>query len=73
MTAGGKIETLEYFGAIKLAGAPGIRADYATIQQYLFEDTPFDFIIGMSVLMCWDFSCSNMDQKLKIELPLTLH
>ncbi len=69
MTAGGAIETLEYFGTIKLVQAPDLRVDYTTIQQYQFDKAPFDFIIGMSVLMRWNYSYSRVDQKLTLELP----
>ena len=69
MTAGGAIQSRQYFAELHLTEAPDIRVGYTTLCRYDFTGAPFDFIIGMSALMRWNFSYARVEQKLTIQFP----
>lgn len=67
MTAGGAIQSLEYYGALRLAGLHELAVDYATICQFDFVDSPFDFILGMNVLSRWNWRYTRAGMRLVFE------
>lgn len=67
MTAGGAIQSLEYYGALRLAGLPDLAVDYATICQFDFVDSPFEFILGMNVLSRWNWRYTHAGMRLVFE------
>ena len=67
MTAGGPIASLEHYGALHLVGLEELKADYATICRFDFTDSPFEFILGMNVLMRWNWRYSRAGMRLVFE------
>jgi len=67
-TAGGVIQSRRYHGALFFTGEPTIRTDLVTIQEtYIDEQTPFEFVLGMTALSRWDFRYARVEQKMTIE------
>lgn len=67
MTAGGAIQSKEYYGALRLAGLHELTVEYATICQFDFVDSPFDFILGMNVLSRWNWRYTHAGMRLVFE------
>ena len=69
-TASGVIKSQRYHGAFSLTGEPALKVDLVTIQETFVDDqTPFEFVIGMTALGRWNFWYTRADRKLTIEVP----
>ncbi len=67
MTAGGPMQSQTYCAALHIPALPTLKADFVRLNQFNLSGTPFDFIIGMNVLMRWSWSYDRATQKLILD------
>lgn len=69
-TGGGTVTSKPYIAAVAVVPAPALKCDYFTVTALShLEKMPFKFILGMTVLMRWDWRYDHYARRLSIFEP----